>query len=872
LIILFSVCGLNSYEAMEYEREESMGYILPEQALLQVGQTLLKAGVQVVMSGVMNGFGGADALNETATKIAGDTGKSITDVLANMDPLEKFGLGGLMGMAGENGIAKGLFSVANQGVSNVLNGLIQGTEITLDDDGNFEGFRFNGRTFENMTVGEGALGGYLSSFVGTASTQMFQDLLPKVDLGDFAIDLRMDTSKINVLGSTLGGLMGEMASVLADGEFTINLLNLSDLMILGGMKTGEAQKYSMGLFEFGIGLNDEGKMVSRSRFGTGGAKLNLASNWGVWDQIGSVLNVNRDVQEAEKALQSIRDGGPNNFDGDSEVSIDLIEMLAAEEDRLRPQVSSSFVTPGPSVESSSTTSEGLTQTIGEEGNEEELTVEERIQNRIDEYLEKYKQFAEVADKFMETEDGESYFEGLDVFDSREFVEEMVRSGNEDMIEGALMAMSDLETQFRQMVLLGPNGTERNQIKEYTAVLEMLEESGILDNAFAYNPFVNPDFEARERAVQTVFDTVEETNPDGSTEIKHYAKDEYQPVVSLNGIQFVLDSQDNSVVVLGEIGIDGNILWGNDSESYGGRYKNPNNPVTMVEEILSIQLLEHAMDNSVTGVSTHKDLQGIHYNKLGVNSELYSANELLKQRMSEYETATSNFMDHQLPGDVIDDSWILDIDILEVQRVQSALEEVQRAEIALKEAQRELIPHLYAALYHDQTLLKGAGIEVMAYTYCNVNGSIHCESYGATNIWRPGEINGEVQEWQGAGAIYNNFKSGFYNHEDLVSRNGGQYMSVIPEYASVWAEWGNLGFVATPSENGLPGHVAPIIGYGPSTFNGSGYIEGNIMANMRLSNIGGINGHNLSFPVAFDLPPERGDAIFSIWVFNERRLR
>jgi hypothetical protein len=114
LIILFSVCGLNSYGAMEYEREESMGYIIPEQALLQVGQTLLKAGVQTVMSGVMSGFGGADALNETATKIAGDTGKSITDVLASMDPLEKFGLGGLMGLAGENGIAKGLFSVANE--------------------------------------------------------------------------------------------------------------------------------------------------------------------------------------------------------------------------------------------------------------------------------------------------------------------------------------------------------------------------------------------------------------------------------------------------------------------------------------------------------------------------------------------------------------------------------------------------------------------------------------------------------------------------------------------------------------------------------------------------------------------------------------
>jgi hypothetical protein len=129
--------------------------------------------------------------------------------------------------------------------------------------------------------------------------------------------------------------MGELASVAADGEFTMNLLNLSDLMIwFGGMGTKEAQNYSMGLFEFGIGVNDEGNLVSRSRFGTGGAKLNLASNWGVWDQIGSVLNVNRDVQEAEKVLEAIRDGGPNTFDGDSEVSIDLIEMLAAEEELL----------------------------------------------------------------------------------------------------------------------------------------------------------------------------------------------------------------------------------------------------------------------------------------------------------------------------------------------------------------------------------------------------------------------------------------------------------------------------------------------------------------------------------------------------------
>jgi hypothetical protein len=53
LIILFSVCGLNSYGAMEYEREESMGYITGEQAALQFFQKGMTAAFSIGFDGLM---------------------------------------------------------------------------------------------------------------------------------------------------------------------------------------------------------------------------------------------------------------------------------------------------------------------------------------------------------------------------------------------------------------------------------------------------------------------------------------------------------------------------------------------------------------------------------------------------------------------------------------------------------------------------------------------------------------------------------------------------------------------------------------------------------------------------------------------------
>jgi hypothetical protein len=54
LIILFSFCGLNSYGAMEYEREESIGYITGEQAALQFFQKGMSAAFSIGFDGLMD--------------------------------------------------------------------------------------------------------------------------------------------------------------------------------------------------------------------------------------------------------------------------------------------------------------------------------------------------------------------------------------------------------------------------------------------------------------------------------------------------------------------------------------------------------------------------------------------------------------------------------------------------------------------------------------------------------------------------------------------------------------------------------------------------------------------------------------------------
>jgi hypothetical protein len=299
--------------------ELGTGYIIPEQALLQVGQTLLKAGVQTVMSGVMSGFGGADALNETATKIAGDTGKSITDVLASMDPLEKFGLGGLMGLAGDNWVGQAGAQLFNQVVSNTANGFIDAHSLEVED-GKVVGWHFDGDSWGDRVFGENALASYVGGVVNIGVKGLVEGLINNIDLkgietggAEIIQGLQNNVSKIS---STIGGLAGEAVGSLIDGEFSINLLNLADFLAFlpGEQSEGMSDDFfshlqkiknnsSMGLFELNIGVRDD-KAGVRSRIGSGGASINIMGLIQGFHSLGRLGAINAAAIEAREEVNN----------------------------------------------------------------------------------------------------------------------------------------------------------------------------------------------------------------------------------------------------------------------------------------------------------------------------------------------------------------------------------------------------------------------------------------------------------------------------------------------------------------------------------------------------------------------------------------
>jgi hypothetical protein len=269
LIILFSVCGLNSYGAMEYEREESMGYIIPEQALLQVGQTLLKAGVQTVMSGVMNGFDGADALTDKANYLAIAKDDTVSNVLKSMDPLEKFGLGGLMGLAGDNWLGQAGAQLFNQVVSNTANGFIDAHSLDVED-GKVVGWHFDSDQWGESVVGQNAMAGYLGSFVGSATTAGMNALTLTDGLGELLPD-EVFGKGFN-FNKFVGSYANQLTQSMMTGEFTLNVLNLKDIMSIIDGDNEHLSKMDMGLLEFSF----SGKGV-RTRAGQGGFNVSVSA-------------------------------------------------------------------------------------------------------------------------------------------------------------------------------------------------------------------------------------------------------------------------------------------------------------------------------------------------------------------------------------------------------------------------------------------------------------------------------------------------------------------------------------------------------------------------------------------------------------------
>jgi hypothetical protein len=236
--------------------ELGTGYIIPEQALLQVGQTLLKAGVQVAAQGAFQGY-------------------------------EKQA-GGLMAAWGKNFMGEATVNFLQQLTTNTLNGAIDAVELSYDDDGNLEGLGFDMERWGESVYGVRALAGYAGSFARSAT----QSLLKGTAVGF----LGEGANNYNALIKTASALAGEGVGSLIDGEFSINVLNLTDILSPFIEDKELLAKMDMGLFSMNFARDKNGNLRTTSRINSAGAN------------VGGLVGLARSVAGLTEAYDNIRIG------------------------------------------------------------------------------------------------------------------------------------------------------------------------------------------------------------------------------------------------------------------------------------------------------------------------------------------------------------------------------------------------------------------------------------------------------------------------------------------------------------------------------------------------------------------------------------
>jgi hypothetical protein len=236
--------------------ELGTGYIIPEQALLQVGQTLLKAGVQFAAQGAFQGY-------------------------------EKQA-GGLMAAWGKNFMGEATVNFLQQLTTNTLNGAIDAVELSYDDDGNLEGLGFDMERWGESVYGVRALAGYAGSFARSAT----QSLLKGTAVGF----LGEGANNYNALIKTASALAGEGVGSLIDGEFSINVLNLTDILSPFIEDKDLLAKMDMGLFSMNFARDKNGNLKTTSRINSAGAN------------VGGLVGLARSVAGLTEAYDNIRIG------------------------------------------------------------------------------------------------------------------------------------------------------------------------------------------------------------------------------------------------------------------------------------------------------------------------------------------------------------------------------------------------------------------------------------------------------------------------------------------------------------------------------------------------------------------------------------
>jgi hypothetical protein len=440
------------------------GYITGEQAALQFFQKGVTAAFSIGFDGLMNGF-----------EIPGT---------------ENFlgGFEGIGGFMGENPLAMGLESMFSGMVQGNFNSWVNAFEL----DGN-GGWDWNGEAYTEGAWGKNAWAGYVGSFIGSATTAAINQAMPQVNLQGYERNTEgLGIERIGMFSSTIGGLVGELAGSLIDGEFRVNLLNVSDFARWLGADESLAQSMNQGLLEVGIGFNDRGEFGVRSRIGGGGAALNLSVMTGLAEAFENVAMVNQEIQDrvdAAKArgreLRELREadlGRENPDEGLPYLSPENPEeQVTLPEPDLLPEIDYER-------EGKKDDLEEIMQGIDENSSQNEM--QDAI-HAAEEYLNEDGQI-DSAEEFMADMVLE---EGLQAFDFSALMEEMIKSGewNADKtleIEDHLEDIEDLKVRFEQALVLALSDSQEQLQSRlafgdptffaYTSKLNELQDLGILN--------------------------------------------------------------------------------------------------------------------------------------------------------------------------------------------------------------------------------------------------------------------------------------------------------------------------------------------------------------------------------------------------------
>jgi hypothetical protein len=209
------ITGLFTFgtDALDIALDQGSGYITGEQAALQFFQKGVTAAFSIGFDGLMDGVVGS---------------------------FKGFGI-----------LAEGLENLGKSIIKNNFNSWVNAFE--LDGKG---GWDWNGEAYQESAWGSGALGMYASAFVTPMAQRGATDFFSQDGTGLDLTGNVFGIKNLAALGNTIGGLTGEFASYLFDGEFSVNVLNMSDF-------TGGA--VNQGLFELSL--------TGKSRLGGGGANV-----------------------------------------------------------------------------------------------------------------------------------------------------------------------------------------------------------------------------------------------------------------------------------------------------------------------------------------------------------------------------------------------------------------------------------------------------------------------------------------------------------------------------------------------------------------------------------------------------------------------